>query len=270
MRQLLIRPGGIGDCILSFPALDFLRRQATYTEVWTRTEIVPLVQRADTVLPIASTGLDLLGVPGVDPPESLLLRLRNFDRIVSWYGANREEFRGAAERLKLPIRFHAALPPLDSNLHAADFFLAQAGGSGHARPRILCEPDPNGAVWIHPFSGSSNKNWPLERFRELARRLALPIAWTAGPGERLEGARRFDNLLDLARSLAGARLYIGNDSGITHLAASVGTPVTAIFGPTDPRVWAPRGDRVRIAAGQLDSLDVEEVLRHVCDLLQNG
>ena len=39
-------------------------------------------------------------------------------------------------------------------------------------------------------------------------------------------------------------LYIGNDSGITHLAAAVGTPVLALFGPTDPEVWAPRGPHV--------------------------
>ncbi len=46
--------------------------------------------------------------------------------------------------------------------------------------------------------------------------------------------------------LARASLYIGNDSGITHLAAAVGTPVLAMFGPTDPAVWAPRGPNVRV------------------------
>jgi ADP-heptose:LPS heptosyltransferase len=42
-------------------------------------------------------------------------------------------------------------------------------------------------------------------------------------------------------------LYVGNDSGITHLAAAVGTPVLALFGPTDPKIWGPRGAHVRIA-----------------------
>jgi ADP-heptose:LPS heptosyltransferase len=41
-------------------------------------------------------------------------------------------------------------------------------------------------------------------------------------------------------------MYIGNDSGITHLAAAVGTPVLALFGPTNPEVWAPRGPHVRV------------------------
>ena len=50
----------------------------------------------------------------------------------------------------------------------------------------------------------------------------------------------------------GARVYIGNDSGIAHLAAAVGTPVVALFGPTDPRVWAPRGRDVRVVQGAGD------------------
>jgi ADP-heptose:LPS heptosyltransferase len=48
--------------------------------------------------------------------------------------------------------------------------------------------------------------------------------------------------------MAGARLYVGNDSGITHLAAAVGVPVLAMFGPaSDPSTWAPRGENVRVA-----------------------
>jgi ADP-heptose:LPS heptosyltransferase len=59
---------------------------------------------------------------------------------------------------------------------------------------------------------------------------------------------RFDDLYELACWLAGASLYVGNDSGITHLAAAAGAPVVALFGPTDPAVWAPRGPRVRVVA----------------------
>jgi ADP-heptose:LPS heptosyltransferase len=59
---------------------------------------------------------------------------------------------------------------------------------------------------------------------------------------------RIENLYELACWLASARLYIGNDSGITHLAAAVGTPVLALFGPTDPDVWAPRGANVRVGS----------------------
>ena len=64
-----------------------------------------------------------------------------------------------------------------------------------------------------------------------------------------------------------ARVYIGNDSGITHLAAAVGTPVVAIFGPTDPAVWAPRGERVAVVSrGSLDEIAVDEVLETARDV----
>jgi heptosyltransferase-3 len=259
LRRLLIRPGGIGDCILSLPALEYLK--GGYTEVWVPSDIVPLIRFADLVRPIASTGLDLMGLPGVEPPRALVEKLRSFDSIVSWYGANRDEFQAQTRQLGLPFRFLSALPSPGERIHTADFFLRQAGGEGDAIPRIDCPSGIRGdfAV-IHPFSGSSRKNWPLERFRELSQRLAWPVQWSAGPQEKLEGAVRFENLYELACWLATARVYIGNDSGITHLAAAAGVPVVAIFGPTDPAIWAPRGERVRVVAGKLAEITVEEVL----------
>ena len=254
MRRLFIRPGGIGDCILSLPAIEHLRSDCT--EAWVPSPIVPLI-RFGKACALSSTGIDLLGLPGVDPPASLIARLRQFDSIISWYGSNREEFREQMHGLRLPFQFLAALPDPCARIHAADFFLRQAGGDGLAIPRIECGPSERAdfAV-IHPFSGSARKNWPLERFREVASKLALPVRWCAGPQEALEDAVRFENLYELACWLASARAYIGNDSGITHLAAAVGTPVVAIFGTTDPTLWAPRGERVRVVSG----VTVDEVL----------
>jgi hypothetical protein len=234
--------------------------QAGYTEVWVPSAIVPLIRFAPARR-ISSTGLDLLGLPGVDPPPSLIETLRSFDSIVSWYGSNRPEFREHAKALGLAFEFLPALPDPDSKIHAADFFLRQVGGAGEAVPRIVCPGAvrENFAV-IHPFSGSPRKNWPMERFRELAARLPIPVRWCAGPEEALENAARFDNLYQLACWLATARLYIGNDSGITHLAAAVGTPVVAIFGPTDLAVWAPRGSDVSIVSGLLEQIGVDDIL----------
>jgi heptosyltransferase III len=260
LKRLIIRPGAIGDCILALPAMESLR--ADYTEVWVASRNVPLIRFADRVRSIASTGIDLIGIPGVDAPP-----LPAFDSIVSWYGANRPEFRAAVAGL--PFEFLAALPGADQRVHAADFFLRQVSQEpGPAIPRMDCPRARGGYVVIHPFSGSVKKNWPLERYRELARCLQYPVRWCAGPEEPLENAVRFDNLYDLACWLAGARLYIGNDSGITHLAAAVGTPAVALFGPTDPAVWAPRGERVRVVAtpspGEpMESISVGRVLAAV-------
>ena len=262
MRRLLIRPGGIGDCILSLPALECLK--ADFTEVWVPSAVVPLIRFADSVRSIASTGLDLLGLHDLDPPATLLQRLRAFDSIVSWYGSNREEFRARVEELGLPFQFFSALPEPGARMHAADFFRKQAGCDGPATPRIECTPSPKtDFAAIQPFSGSMRKNWPLDRFRELAARLPFPVKWCAGPDEQLEDAVRFDSLYDLACWLRSARLYIGNDSGITHLAAAVGTPVVAIFGPSDPAIWSPRGENVKVISGPLDQITPDQVLKLV-------
>jgi len=260
VRRLIIRPGGIGDCILSLPAIEYLLAETT--EVWVPSGIVPLIRFAEARA-IGSTGIDLVGLPGVEPPAGLIERLRSFDSIVSWYGSNRAEFREQVRELALPFEFLSALPDPCAKIHAADFFLRQAGGDGFAAPKIDCERVAHGDfAAIHPFSGSARKNWPLSRFRELAAQLALPVRWCAGPEEALEDAVRFENLYELVCWLASARVYIGNDSGISHLAAAVGVPVVAIFGPTDSAVWAPRGERVRVLSGEtLDEIEVDDVLK---------
>jgi len=291
LRRLLIRPGGLGDCILSFPALEHLSRtrptergrsafweikgaaascalKADYTEVWVRGDVVPLVRFAGRACSIASTGLDLMGLPEAVAPDFLLERLRSFDSIVSWYGANRPEFREQVQALGLPFQFLSALPPAGERIHAADFFLEQAGGAGLAVPRIECPPvERRDFAVIHPFSGSARKNWPLERYQELAKRLSLDVQWCAGPEEELDHAVRAENLWDLACWLRSARVYIGNDSGITHLAAAVGTPVVAVFGPTDPELWAPRGRWVEVVSSSFETIDVDRVSAAVAHAL---
>ena len=124
MRRLLIRPGAIGDLIVSLPALECFR--AEYTEVWAPERNLPLIRFADGLRSIAATGLDLLGLPGIEPPAPLIETLRSFDSIVSWYGAARPEFRRAVEELGLPFQFFPALPS-DAKCHAIDFYLEQAG-----------------------------------------------------------------------------------------------------------------------------------------------
>ena len=246
MRRLVIRPGAIGDFIVSLPALQHLR--AEYLEIWAAEANVPLVRFADAARSITSTGLDLLGV--TEPPLPLIETLRSFDSIVSWYGANRPEFRDEVRSFGLPFTFYDALPPKDADIHATDFYLGQVGAPVGAIPRIDCGRQRERFAVIHPFSGSPRKNWPLENFQRLAQRLerVMPVNWCAGPEDPpLPGAVQIPDLYDLACWLARAQLYLGNDSGITHLAAAVGTPVLALFGPTNPAVWAPRGPHVRVA-----------------------
>jgi heptosyltransferase III len=224
--------------------------KADYTEVWAPSANLPLIRFADRTRSLASTGVDLVGVT-----EPALEAFGEFDSIVSWYGTNRPEFRAAVEGL--PFEFHAALP--DGSCHAVDFYARQVGAPDGLAPRIdtQTETPPKEAVAIHPFSGSASKNWPLERFHELVARLTLPVEFFYGP-------EQIKDLYELAGRLAGAALYVGNDSGITHLATAVGTPVIALFGPTDPLVWAPRGARV-LHRERIADISVDEVLSAIAD-----
>lgn len=273
MPRLLIRPGAIGDFILSLPAMECLR--AGHTEVWAESRNLPLARFADRVRSIQATGLNLLGLPDVEPPARLIEELRGFDSIVSWYGARRPELHRAVESLRLPFRFLPAVPSEGSRLHATDFYMRQAAGiagrAAEAVPRLPCARRDEGFVAIHPFSGSGRKNWPIERYRRLSEILAgrLPVRWILEPGaarpDGVEMEPPTPDLWELASRLARARLYIGNDSGITHLAAAAGAPVLALFGPTDPALWGPRGARVRVISapspgGAMDSIPLEGVL----------
>lgn len=126
---------------------------------------------------------------------------------------------------------------------------------------------PGPFLAVAPGTGHPCKNWPLAHYYEVTRDLAwqhkLRVIWLAGPAEAailpyLQGmAGAQDHLLlaglpltVVAAALARCRLYLGGDTGLTHLAAAAGVPgVLALFGPADPLVWAPRGDGVRVLRG---------------------
>ena len=247
LRRLLIRPGAIGDFIVSLPALEALRGSST--EVWCAEQNVPLARFADSARSIGSAGLDRLGFL---PADDVVERLRGFDSIVSWYGANRPEFRELTAQLGLPIRFLPALP--GGTRHAVDFYNAQAmalgaitGAAMPSRfPFIPCPGAVRTFAAIHPFASSAAKRAPASLFQSMAGKLArsMPVRWFCGPEEFLEGAARVDDLYELACVLRGARIFIGNDSGISHLAAAVRTPCLTLFRSTDPMVWSPRGPSV--------------------------
>ncbi len=272
MKRLLIRPGAIGDFILSLPAMECLR--SDFTEVWAASQNLPLAQFADHTRSIASTGLDLAGLPEVEAPPRLWAELQRFDSIVSWYGSNRPEFRRAVAGL--PFQFLQAVPDEGCRMHAADFYMRQAAGLvgrvKEAIPALACPRVEGEYATIHPFSGSKKKNWPLERFLELSKLLErkMPVRWVvergSWSGDGVDLAPIFEDLYEMACWLAGALVYVGNDSGITHLAAAAGTRTVALFGPTDPRVWSPRGEKVTVIAtpqpgDPMELIELEEVVR---------
>jgi heptosyltransferase III len=168
---------------------------------------------------------------------------------------------------------------------------------------------PESGPWlaVGPGSGHPAKNWPLAHYYEVTRSLAWQfktvVIWLAGPAEEakipyLEALAAAQGQVLLARRplaqvaavLSRCRLYLGGDSGLTHLAAAAGADsVLALFGPTDPEIWAPLGQQVRVlrgpcpqapcAAGReitcpepqcLEDLAPDTVLAAAADLLSGG
>jgi heptosyltransferase-3 len=129
--------------------------------------------------------------------------------------------------------------------------------AGTALPEALRQQLQPGYVVVHTPSMWTYKQWPLPHFRDLIGRLAAAgrqVVLTGGPGAgdraavaSMQGAAAEPLLVDagvldfqqVATLLRGAELYIGPDTSVSHLAAACGTPVLAIFGPTNPQRWAP-------------------------------
>jgi heptosyltransferase III len=119
----------------------------------------------------------------------------------------------------------------------------------------LLPPDTKKPVAIHPGSGSKKKNWSFDRFLKIAgyfRSKQVPVLWIKGPAEddyyfpADDAVASNFPLTELAAHLSKCRSYIGNDSGVTHLAAAVGCKTVALFGPSERRIWTPRGRDVII------------------------
>ena len=122
--------------------------------------------------------------------------------------------------------------------------------------------NPQGPVVVHVGAGAEAKRWPMERWSEqigvLRRTHEVVVLAGEVEAERLSvadrralsaaGGRICVDLAELRSELAGARVFVGADSGPTHLAAQLGVATVAMFGPTDPGVWAPVGPAVRVLA----------------------
>jgi hypothetical protein len=194
------------------------------------------------------------------PSERLRNALHGFDRVVVWMSDNGVIEHRLREMGIASVQVWPGLPPADWTCHATAWYLHCVGQSPEATAPILpIQPISSADIIIHPGSGSAKKNWPLANFLEVAAALeqrGRNVSWSIGPAEEAIAlpavAQRLPqtSLTDLAGILAGARLYIGNDSGISHLAAAVGTPSVLIFGPSNARMWRPLGERVCVVQGE--------------------
>jgi heptosyltransferase-3 len=213
---------------------------------------------------------DLVAVFGRDEEGTLI---GNLKRVCHGHILQINPFPSWGEKIHLTeyllrqfSRYGFRISGLNPRLHLKES--DQDWGRDFWRSRGLTAEERSRVIILHPGSGSKRKVWPLERFLSLAQilqdHLGSKILIVFGPAEGSEVERVFEkmdpqgfirvkglSLLELASVMEGCRLFIGNDSGISHMASALGIPTIAIFGPTDPRVWSPRGERVCVVRKEI-------------------
>ena len=276
-RVLVIFPGALGDFVCVIPAIDALaaRHRGCSIELMARPELARLAVGRTAVA--RGHSIDAPHVTALfreSDDASLGARdefFADYERIYSFFASNDANFRVrliAAARGE--VSFHPFRPPDDgsSEPHIAAAYLRSIGElDAPLRPRI--EPnrddlraaadalaklrcDLSTLIAIFPGSGSPAKNWPLDKFAILARILCerSSVVFVLGPAECAIEQRlceyHFPVLKDLdLGTVAGiVRLavgFVGNDSGVSHLAAATDAPGVVIFGPTDAQRWRPLG-----------------------------
>jgi heptosyltransferase-2 len=299
-RILVIRGGAIGDFILTLPALKALRgtRLQVHMEILGYKHIAVLAENrfyAQAVRSIEHGALARFFARNSELPVELADYFASFDLIVSYlYDPDRifetnlrrcgvenlicgpprivENAGHAARQLSRPIE--------ELGIKVVDFaerIFPSTEDREFAREFLESMPQP--VIAIHPGSGSHEKNWPLEkwiglfsqqnRFMEFERLLVISGEADQAQTDQLE--REWKNRgVRFARNLPLPRLgavlehamFVGHDSGISHLAAAAGASCILLFGPTDPGVWAPANDNVQILRApnaRLSDLGIEQV-----------
>ncbi len=280
-RILIFRGGAIGDFVLTTPALSALRQHwpESYIELVTYprvSELAVVTGLADRCRSLEDA--DVARMFSRDAAGSVEWRkfISSFDTVISYLHDQEGNVRTSVQAAGAQHLLCA--DPIVMTGHAVDHFLRPLAELGipfkpHAIPRLILPEARLRAgheharrygstiITIHPGSGSVSKNWPPTKFCELAERLrtetALSPVFTLGEADDavadiLAGqAHAFDtvsscDLVAIAALLANSGGYVGNDSGITHLAAAVGIPVIALYGPTRSATWAPRGAHVNV------------------------
>ena len=283
---LAIHPGALGDVLLAIPALRALRDAGGRLTLAAQPRIASLLValgEADEACDFESLRLDALfaGVRGA--------RLPTVERVVCWFGARDPDFaRRLAAICPRAIIAASVSPGHDVWEHLLATVGVQSARLDVARVSDALIADGRAAlgragsdgsrrvVVVHPGAGGVAKRWPVAAFAEtlapLVARGDVEIVVHEGPADaeaaggllaRLPSARRLREpaLPALAGVLARCAAYIGNDSGVSHLAAAVGAPAVVLFAAANLawRPWARAARVVTVAMERVEAGDVWSV-----------
>lgn len=290
-RVLVIRGGAIGDFILTLPAIRLLRENIAmcHLEALGYPGIVDLAKKAglaDATRSLEHRTMAALFARGAAIDPALIEYLCSFNLVVSYLfdpdGILRENLEriGVKTLIECPHRVivsagHAS-EQLASPLQKLAMFLEEP----QWRAPLFTSEQPIESmtrIAIHPGSGSETKNWSVEHWQRLAAEIQdvhpqAQIVFITGEAEEARGTvphagRFFEHwhalpLTELADRFSTCQLFLGHDSGISHLASACGVPCVLLFGPTDPATWAPPQSTVQVLrapAGDLKLLPYEAV-----------
>ena len=272
-RRLVIFPGALGDLVCFLPALAEIARFESFPPVLLCSEnLASLVQVTGIAEPQPIEARSVSWLFSANPPAEAERTFAAFSAIDSFTGfgdptvaANLERWVGARGRLH-PFR------PRET-VHVARHFLECVGAAGSSSESRLSLPestldcgrkkfaavlDQPPLLVLHPGSGGASKRWSRAGFVAVAKRWLRKRGTSLvalGPSETGERSYWQETglsvtadleILELASLLALADAYLGNDSGVSHLAAAVGASGAVLFGPSDPRIWRPLSPRLRV------------------------
>ena len=255
----VIRLRSLGDCVLTTPALALLKAHRPDLKIG-----VVVEDRFRAVFEGSPHVIDIL------PPAARALAKWNPQMALNFHGGSRSMWLTATSGAQIKIGFahhaysflytdkipHAQEILGDSRrVHTAEHLASAMFWMGVPRteiPRAVLSagsvPRAAAYVVIHPFASTPHKTWPAEHFIAVAEHLrdkaGLEPVFLAGPADDPAAFRKFlvyrnAPLGEVKNLMAGAQLFIGNDSGPAHIAAAFGVPVVVLFGPSDPVNWAP-------------------------------
>ena len=301
-RILVIRGGAIGDFICTLPAIAALRDHwpEAQLEILGYPHIAALAQGrqyADAIRSIEARAMAGFFIPKGILDPAWMDYFGSFHVVISYLFDPDEIFAVNIRRCgvkqyipaspkprALPAAAHYCRP-----LETLAIYVTQPiprvfpnAADRQAANQFLSQFSSNRIVALHPGSGSAKKNWPVEKFTALARwlvdELDRQLVVVRGEADESVVAQLVAalpprsvtlaaglKLGELAAVLERCTAFVGNDSGITHLAAAVGTPTVALFGPASVPIWEPRGDRVRVV--QFGASDIGGVRQALAELL---
>lgn len=280
-RALVLFPGALGDFVCFLPALRALA-QAASVDLFARSEFADLVPESVRVRSLERYEINRLFVCGAAAEDKLRVFFSRYAAVYSWMGSGQQQFIRQLQDLCQGRAHIFPFQPELSGRHQSEYYLTCIHCRDAPVPQISLKPQAvawNAAYWarhslegsqvliVAPGSGAKEKNWPLSFFaavigwwRDQIRGAAVVVL---GPVEEERGGletillpgckvARGLSLAELAAVIARSDLYLGNDSGVTHMAAALGIPTVALFGPSDVQRWRPQGKRVRILKHEIE------------------